>query len=69
MLKAIQLEDIMILIRKALTFNPSHRSQAHCLAAQADTQPKPAKELALSTYGERVIIKNETLTKTKFHGR
>lgn len=27
------------------------KRQAHCLVAQADTQPKPAKELALPTHG------------------
>lgn len=30
--------------------NPS-QSQAHCLVTQADTQPKPAKELAFQTHG------------------
>ncbi len=30
----------------------THR-QAHCLVAQADTRPKPVKELALPMHGER----------------
>ena len=29
----------------------THR-QAHCLVAQADTRPKPVKELALPTHGQ-----------------
>ncbi len=33
------------------------KRQAHCLVAQADTQPKPAKELALPT--QRLIIINK----------
>lgn len=37
-------------------------SQAHCLVAQASTQPKPAKELALPTH-ELTGIKHETLTR------
>ena len=36
-------------------------SQAHCLVTQADTRPKPAKELALPTHGQ-TGIKHETLT-------
>lgn len=36
-------------------------SQAHCLVTQADTQPKPVKELALPTHGQ-TGIKHETLT-------
>lgn len=35
-------------------------SQAHCLVTQADTRPKPAKELALPTHGQ-TGIKHETL--------
>ena len=42
-------------------FNTSPQSQAHCLVARADTQPKPAKELALQTHGQ-TEIKHETLT-------
>jgi len=38
------------------------KRQAHCLVAQADTQPKPAKELALPTHG-LTEIKHETLTR------
>lgn len=34
----------------------THR-QAHCLVAQADTRPKPAKELALPTFGLIIINK------------
>ena len=56
MLKATQLEDIMILKRKALTFSQSH-SQAHCLVAQADTQPKPAKKLVLFKQGLMIMNK------------
>jgi hypothetical protein len=36
-------------------------SQAHCLVAQANTHPKPAKELALPTH-RLTEIKHETLT-------
>lgn len=43
------------------------KRQAHCLVARADTQPKPAKELALLTYG-LTGIKHETLTKGIFYG-
>ena len=42
-------------------FNTSPQSQAHCLVARADAQPKPAKELALQTHGQ-TGIKHETLT-------
>lgn len=38
-------------------------SQAHCLVTQANTQPKPAKELALPTLGRTDGIKHETLTR------
>lgn len=31
-------------------FKSIHNSQAHCLVTQADTQPKPAKELACPTH-------------------
>ena len=37
-------------------------SQAHCLVAQANTHPKPAKELALPTH-RLTEIKHETLTR------
>jgi len=37
-------------------------SQAHCLVALANTQPKPAKELSLPTHG-LTGIKHETLTR------
>jgi len=40
---------------------PTLRSQAHCLVAQANTYPKPAKELALPTHGLTEIM-HETLT-------
>ena len=43
-------------------FNAYSQSQAHCLVAQASTQPKPAKELALPTH-RLTEIKYETLTK------
>ncbi len=36
-------------------------SQAHCLVALANAQPKPAKELSLPTHG-LTGIKHETLT-------
>lgn len=32
------------------------RIQAHCLVAQANAQPKPAKELACPTHSKSVII-------------
>lgn len=39
---------------------PTLRSQAHCLVAQADTHPKPAKELAYpNTRTDRHCSKNE----------
>lgn len=41
-------------------------SQAHCLVTQADTRPKPAKELALPTHGQ-TGIKHETLTRSIKH--
>lgn len=41
-------------------------SQAHCLVTQADSHPKPAKELALPTHGQ-TGIKHETLTRGKKH--
>ena len=41
--------------------NQSH-GQAHCLFAQANTRPKPAKELASPAHGLRGI-KHETLTR------
>ena len=41
--------------------SPTH-IQAHCQVAQADTQPKPAKELALPPHG-LTEIKHETLTR------
>lgn len=44
-------------------FNATPKSQAHCLVAQADTQSKPVKELALPTYGLSKKIKHETLTR------
>lgn len=43
-------------------FNATPKSQAHCLVAQADTQPKPVKELALPTRGLLGIM-HETLTR------
>ena len=46
----------MILPKRVLTFSPLH-SQAHCLVTQADTHPKPAKELVLSTQGLMMINK------------
>jgi hypothetical protein len=42
-------------------YNAYPQSQAHCLVAQAGTQPKPAKELALPMHGQ-IVIKHETLT-------
>lgn len=44
-----------------LNYLHSKHSQAHWLVAQADSQPKPAKELALPTRGQ-TGIKHETLT-------
>ena len=44
-------------------FNATPKSQAHCLVAQADTQTKPVKELALPTHGLTEKIKHETLTR------
>lgn len=41
-------------------------SQAHCLVTQADSHPKPAKELALPTHGQ-TGIKHETLTSCIVH--
>lgn len=38
-------------------FNASPQSQAHCQVTQADTRPKPAKELAFQTHGLTIINK------------
>ncbi len=43
-------------------------SQAHCLVARANTQPKPANKLALPTHRQMKKTKHETLTFYKFHG-
>jgi hypothetical protein len=52
----------MILILKKMIYHfKTNDSQAHCLVAQADTLPKPAKELALPTHGLTRIM-HETLT-------
>ena len=37
--------------------------QAYCLVARADSQPKPDKELVLSTHEQTEKIKHETLTR------
>lgn len=39
------------MMKLARCFNSHPKSQVHCLVAQADTRPKPAKELALPTHG------------------
>ena len=44
-------------------FNATPKSQAHCLVAQVDTQPKPVKELALPTHRLAEKIKHESLTR------
>ncbi|GAF05873.1 hypothetical protein JCM21142_114631 [Saccharicrinis fermentans DSM 9555 = JCM 21142] len=44
-------------------FNATPKSQVHCLVTQADTQPKPVKELALPTHELTEKIKHETLSR------